>query len=716
MNDYDDLKRELEEFRTLINSKIHELEIKIEEKKSVNANSFSRRKIEIKTEQENKKEEEIKELKIEIPKKKLNINFINIFGVISIIFATVIFFKIGIDNGWFSPVLRIILAYIANIIFISFAEYFYKKDYKGLATGLFSLSHTGLFLTTWFAEKYFHLINSEIAFVLYICITALAVVQALKYNSQLIGSCGILGGLLTPILASTGNTNDFSYIFTATYYLILNIGAFYFSNLKSWSFPKWLCFIATYLFLYTWSNSVSYINSPFSKTYYFIFQFIYFIYYSLVACYKSYIKNLEFNNFDINLLITNSILATIFTLLILNSKYFVYFGGLCALIAFVYIYISSKLCIKNKISEKDLSIFLILSTAFLCLAIRFIVPIKFVSIAWSTLAIICAYFSNIKGFSFLRFNYLAILFIIAIRLFWVDEIFSVVSSSLSLPTLSLLSSVSAYFYCLRQYELNNQENKLISNKFNSFLILFLWFAVLFGSLGAITREAIALSHIYICKDLIFSIQGALILISSSLLIYLFCKTQLKEFNLGKYLLISLFSIIVFCLSLNTLFSNSYYFSFSCPKFLYLILPLSSFLFLYIIFLLNKPFRTHNSISNMFFTIGILVLMLCLTRESYMLSQVFFKDNYYIYQIMLSVLYSLIALGTYIHGLLNKNKFKIYLSYILLIFVGLKIYLHDMILLDMIYRAIGLLIFGFILLICSFIENYLNKKQKENLEK
>jgi uncharacterized membrane protein len=100
-------------------------------------------------------------------------------------------------------------------------------------------------------------------------------------------------------------------------------------------------------------------------------------------------------------------------------------------------------------------------------------------------------------------------------------------------------------------------------------------------------------------------------------------------------------------------------------------------------------------------------MLFIRKEAFLASY-FFHDKD-IYQITLSISYSLLALAIYTIGLLKQQKTKIWIAYVLLIFVGLKVYFNDMADLEQLYRGLSLLGFGSTLMLCSFLEQKINNK-------
>lgn len=647
---------------------------------------------------------------ISLPK----VNFINLFGAFTVVLAVTIFFKIAVDNGWIGPVVRVLLGYIFGLAAIGVGEYCQKKDYKVIAIGFIGLGQVVLFLTTWFAENSFHLINWWVSFASYFAITALMAVQALRYNSQAIAVFGVIGGFLVPCLAPS---SDFNLIQIACYYLILTGGVLFIACQKAWNILKWLSFASNYIFLFIWSIILILAskekiaqNPGFQLHNYLIFLAVFFVLYAAIASYRAIKKEVQLDIFDLCLVIANGVFSLLLALIALKGEHLVYLGIACILVSFVYAFLSRLLMSKETSNKRDFHVFLTVSVVFLTIAIRLIVPIKFVSITWALQAIVLAYLSQKEQLAFLRFNYSFILAIIAIRLMWVDEIFSSAYdyslksyTPFALPTISGLVSVAAFFYCLQMYEKSFKETQK-----NSLVSLMLWGAILFASLLSFSREFDGFSNYAFSNTFAKEVHISLLLLIGSGMVWLFCKTQLQKQNTAKLVLISCFAFVLFFISLDTLFALGTYQT--SESIIAHLITLVLFSLIFNLFTLRKNLQTNSErlFPIILFCTGIIIVMSIIRREAHLIT--YSLSNRDIYQISLSVSYSLLALATYLWGLLKKQKSKIWISYALFVFVGLKVYFNDLADLEQLYRGLSLLVFGSILLLCSFLEQKIKRLQ------
>ncbi|MDX1919647.1 MAG: DUF2339 domain-containing protein [Candidatus Caenarcaniphilales bacterium] len=671
--------------------------------------------------------------KLKVPK----ISFINLFGAITVVIAIVIFFKLAIDKGWLVATARVAIGYIFGLASLALGEYCQKKNYNSASIGFLGLGQMVLFLTTWFSERYFNLITWPVAFACYLAITALVAAQSLRYNSQAVATFGLLGGFLVPFLVTFGSQSSRgNLVFVAAYYLVLAAGVLFIAYKKSWNVLKWLSFLVNFLFLFVWAFSVAFsqeadklTNIDLQLNYYLPFLFAFFVLYLAIACYRSLSLKTPLDSFDLGLVICVGAFSVIDALIALEGKHQVYVGLACILVSFVYAFICGEQLKRGIKSKKDFNTFLTVAVFFITIAIRLIVPIKLVSIAWALQAMALAYLSSKKDLEFLKTNYLLILLIIVFRLLLVDELFSsaiVINTAgtikkytpFTLPTISGLLSVVSFFYCLGQYEKSLQEStselEKSKPKNHSLIAFLLWAGVLFGSLFCFSREFNGLANYFFSSSAAQGFNQFLIIIFVTGIIWTFCTTQLQTYNRSKTWLINIFCGVVVLESLNTFYNLGTYNH--SEILISQISSLGLLLLLISIFILAKYLPESSSRENLktfMFALGILLLMLFIRREAYLAT--YFIKNKDIYQIILSISYSLLALAVYVWGLLKQQKSKIWISYILFLFVGFKVYFNDLADLEQIYRGLSLLGFGSILLLCSFLEQKINQQRDALLE-
>jgi len=105
-----------------------------------------------------------------------------------------------------------------------------------------------LYFAIFAAAHLYHLIAMMPAFALMICVTSLAGVIAVRFNSILVAVLGVLGGYGTPIMLQTGVVN-FPGLYG--YMLVLGVGVLALCYWKNWPLVNYLSFASTYALFFT---------------------------------------------------------------------------------------------------------------------------------------------------------------------------------------------------------------------------------------------------------------------------------------------------------------------------------------------------------------------------------------------------------------------------------------------------------------------------------
>jgi len=180
---------------------------------------------------------------------RIGLNWINIIGVVTLIFGAAFFFKYAVDNNWVGPGARVALGIVAAMTSLFFGDRLWKGGQKVFGQGITSLGLALLYLSFWAAFAVYHLIPQPASFLLMVLTTAASVVFAMRYESQVIALLGILAGYWTPGALSTGEPHPwilFSYVF------LLNLGGLTLTRLRRWATLEILACLATILWYGAW--------------------------------------------------------------------------------------------------------------------------------------------------------------------------------------------------------------------------------------------------------------------------------------------------------------------------------------------------------------------------------------------------------------------------------------------------------------------------------
>ncbi|MEO7660440.1 MAG: DUF2339 domain-containing protein, partial [Pyrinomonadaceae bacterium] len=175
-------------------------------------------------------------------------NLLSTVGIVILIVGVAIGAKYAIDQGWISPVIRIVFGYVTGFILIGFAVRLRSK-YEAFSAVLISGGMSVLFFITYFAYSLYQLIGQTTAFSLMVVITLFAVAAAISYSRQMIAHLGLVGAYAVPFLLSN-DSGRFDILFS--YIAIINIGILVVCLNRYWKPLFYISFIFTWVTFLGW--------------------------------------------------------------------------------------------------------------------------------------------------------------------------------------------------------------------------------------------------------------------------------------------------------------------------------------------------------------------------------------------------------------------------------------------------------------------------------
>ena len=242
----------------------------------------------------------------------IGLKLIHFVGIIVLIIGLTIGVKYAIDIQLISPLIRIVLAYLAGIA-LFFVSLKLRKDYELFSVILLSGAMASIYFTTYAAFEYYALIGRTVAFALMLLLTLFTVYNSLKYNRQEIAILSLVGAYGIPFFvgSNTGNIFGlFSFIF------LVNTGILYLSTKKYWLTLTYLAFFTTwiiYLSLHLVRPGEVYNNINL------FFAVAFFILFLVSAVGSNLLKGRTISDYDNVLMIFNSIFFYVSLLVLYNS-------------------------------------------------------------------------------------------------------------------------------------------------------------------------------------------------------------------------------------------------------------------------------------------------------------------------------------------------------------------------------------------------------------
>ncbi len=177
-------------------------------------------------------------------------NLINKVGILILIVGLGLFVKYAIDNGYFPPLIRLILSFLAGLTLVGFG-YYLKPKYKTYSAVLFSGGMAVLYFSTYSGNAYYDpvLMPKTTAFILMAVFTVVTVIAAMIYNLEIIALLGLVGAYGVPFLLSDGSGD---YKLLLSYIAIINAGVLAATIRKNWRITLYTGFVLTWIIFSFW--------------------------------------------------------------------------------------------------------------------------------------------------------------------------------------------------------------------------------------------------------------------------------------------------------------------------------------------------------------------------------------------------------------------------------------------------------------------------------
>lgn len=175
--------------------------------------------------------------------------WLNYVGILALLFAVTFFLKYAFDNNWVGPRGRVGIGILLGAALYPWSQRLLNKGYKYFSEGIAALGAATLYLSLWAGWHYYAIFPQSMAFALMIVVTAATFVVAVGRNSERIALLAQIGGLITPLLVSTGENHEVALF---TYLAILGAAVLGLAWVRVW---KWLLpvqFVATLIFFWGW--------------------------------------------------------------------------------------------------------------------------------------------------------------------------------------------------------------------------------------------------------------------------------------------------------------------------------------------------------------------------------------------------------------------------------------------------------------------------------
>ena len=296
-------------------------------------------------------------------------------AVLLILFATAFFMKYAFDNRWIGELGRVSIGIAFGIAMCIGGFRYQQRGWR-----IFSQILTGggivlLYLSTYAAFGYYHLVGQKTAFAYLAVLIAEAAALSLVYNAPAIAIMALIGGLLAPLLLHT-DRNQYRSFFM--YLFVLDAGAL--ALLKHWRGLSSIAYFGTQILFWLWYNEHYHhqIRGPVL-----IFQTAIFLLFLLAHLVRELIRREQSTLEDALLLLVNpfAFFATAYHLL--NPTHHDWMGVFAIGMALVYASAAKALLASAMKSRREILLLIAVALTFVTIAIPIQLRSNWITIAWA---------------------------------------------------------------------------------------------------------------------------------------------------------------------------------------------------------------------------------------------------------------------------------------------------------------------------------------------
>lgn len=336
-------------------------------------------------------------------------------GIAILVMGIGFFLKYSIENGLIPPLGRVTLSLLAGVGLLGTGLRLLENvRYRVFAQGLIGGGIVTFYFSIFAAYQFYSLVPASLTFALMTMVTISVSGLAVRLNSLLIATLGLIGGYVTPLmLAST----EPDYLSLFTYMLFLGCGVLGISYKKNWPLLQHLSFVCTYglvlASLSKYEPSHFWEVMPFLAGFFMLFSTMVFLF-QLVNAQKSHLL-------DVLLLLLNAMIffGISYTLVedAFGYRWMAVVSLSLALLYFVHLY---YFLTYRLVDRELLFAFTGLAAFFVAVTIPLLLSNEWITVSWSIQALVMMWMAGKLKSEFLRHVAYIMYSLVLIRLLGLD--------------------------------------------------------------------------------------------------------------------------------------------------------------------------------------------------------------------------------------------------------------------------------------------------------
>lgn len=300
-------------------------------------------------------------------------------GLGILIIGVGIFLSYSFSRNWIGPSVRVLLAYGAGAGLLAAGWVCMRRELETFGLSVIGGGFAVLYFAGYAAFDLYHLVGQGPAFAMFIAVTVLAGVAAVRSDSMWLALVGIVGGFATPVVLNTGGGNHVGFL---GYILVLDLGVLGVAAYKQWRPLNVLAFAITWVLYSLWFFSAA---RPFELTTAMIFCHAFFVLFSTVPFVYSLRKRaMPSSPKDFAITVPNAMFAFGFAAAVVSTPMLgalsIVYAGLFALLA-SYVY-------RNNADDRDAFVMLTGTAAvFAAVTVPLLLSSVLITVLWALQAV-----------------------------------------------------------------------------------------------------------------------------------------------------------------------------------------------------------------------------------------------------------------------------------------------------------------------------------------
>jgi uncharacterized membrane protein len=296
-------------------------------------------------------------------------------AIVLILFATAFFLKYAFDNRWIGELGRVSIGFAFGIAMSLAGFRYHRRGWRIFSQILTAGGIALLYLSTYAAFAYYHLVGQAIAFSFLTILIAGTAVISLVYNAPAIAIMALIGGLLTPVLLHSDRDQYRSFF---TYLVVLDAGAL--ALLKHWRGLSSIAYYGTQLLFWIWYDENYQLQK---RPAVIIFQTAIFLLFLLAHLARELIRRDAATTEDALLLLANPFVFYATGYHLLAPTHHEWMGAFAIFMALLYAGIAKLLVSSGAKSRREILLLVVVALTFVTIAIPIQLQSNWITIAWA---------------------------------------------------------------------------------------------------------------------------------------------------------------------------------------------------------------------------------------------------------------------------------------------------------------------------------------------